>query len=243
MICSGRRSEERVISLGLLNCDEVLLLQASRLCSPCAVIDQRLQFKDLKPLSTLLWWKWDHALFEFPGDNHDAYRCEMAHIKETHAVHWVTCITGLLPTAGSLCSCVFLLQGEISRRECDSSQCFAICLSCLLAHALGFFTLIFKVPRELHPKCIFELLMPCIPFQSWQLGERDSGPKGFLKWNESAQNLFLWSTGCVKCSSSRAQMCHKFSILKNVRSTYNRKALCNNTFSCNYFTVSSYNLK
>lgn len=54
MIGSGRRSEESVISLGLLNCDEVRFLQASRLCSLRAVIDQRLQFKNLKPLLTLL---------------------------------------------------------------------------------------------------------------------------------------------------------------------------------------------
>lgn len=76
----------------------------------------------------------------------------------------------------------YCCKERLAEGSVNSSQCFAIYLSCLVAQGLRFFMLIFKVPRGLHPKCIFELLMPCIPFQSWRLGERDFGPEGFLKW-------------------------------------------------------------
>lgn len=218
MVGLGRSSEESAVPL---DGGEVLSLRASRLCRLCAVADQGLQHTDLKPAGNFTAMKMRPCCVWTPWRESPCISLwNGRQINETHVARWASCINDLLPAAGSLCNFMLLLQGEISRRECDSSQCFAVCLGCLVAQGLRFFVLIFKVPRGLHPRCIFELLIPCIPFQSWWLGGRDLGPESFLKWAcweyTVSFPLEYWLCGIFP---SRAQMCDKFSIFKNMFST------------------------
>lgn len=140
---------------------------------------------------------------------------------------WATWVHDFLPAASLLCSFATVARGRLAEGSV-TLLCFAICFSCLLAQGWRFFKLIFKGPRVLHPKCIFELLMPCIPFQFWRLGERNLGPEGFLKRNK-LRVCSISSSGVLGMWNVFLPKLYIFpEYVQNLLSISNQKAFCSN---------------
>lgn len=154
---------------------------------------------------------------------------------------WTTWVHDSLPAASWLCSFAIVARRRLAEGSV-TLLCFAIHLSCLLAQGWRFFKLMFKGPRVLHPKCIFELLMPCVPFQSWRLGERNLRPEGILKQNKlrvcsisSSGVLGMWNVFFPK-------LCIFPEYVQSILSISNQKAFCSNILIIT-ISVSSCNLK